>query len=80
MAETIRSFVAIELSPTVLATLTQIMANLKGQLPRGALRWVQPGGIHLTLQFLGDVRAEQVQAITQALGRAAATVPPFTLQ
>jgi len=49
---------------------------------RGAppVRWVGPGGIHVTLKFLGEVADERLDELRQALGRAAAGIRRFTLE
>jgi RNA 2',3'-cyclic 3'-phosphodiesterase len=77
--EQIRSFIAIELPQEVKAGLRQIQAGFKSGHPASA-RWVDPEGIHLTLQFLGNVDADKIEAIQQALKQAAIAVPPFHLE
>ena len=71
---TIRAFVAVELPDEVRAHLETVQRGLKEVLGQaaGAVRWVRPEGVHLTLQFLGDVPRTQVPAIEQTL-RAAST-------
>jgi len=76
---TLRTFIAIDLSPELRANLGDLQDRLRGELGRGSVRWVQPQGIHLTLKFLGDTRREQLDEIQRALARAAATVEPFTI-
>ncbi len=76
---TLRTFIAIDLSPELRANLGDLQDRLRGELGRGSVRWVQPQGIHLTLKFLGDTRREQLDEIQRALARAAATVEPFTV-
>ncbi|MFB0535101.1 MAG: 2'-5' RNA ligase family protein, partial [Anaerolineae bacterium] len=53
--EKIRTFIAIELDENIKAELTSLQERLKGEAPRGSVRWVRSEGIHLTLKFLGDV-------------------------
>ncbi|NLF13911.1 MAG: RNA 2',3'-cyclic phosphodiesterase [Anaerolineaceae bacterium] len=76
---TLRTFIAIDLSPELRANLGDLQDRLRGELGRGSVRWVQPQGIHLTLKFLGDTPREQLDAIQRALTRAAATAEPFTI-
>lgn len=52
----VRVFFAIELPDTVKAFLRQISAELKQC--GGDVRWVNPSGMHLTLKFLGEIRAD----------------------
>lgn len=77
--ETIRTFVAVELDDGLLAGLGDLQRRLK-RAPLGRLgRWVDPGGIHLTLKFLGDVSRSQLGELRQALQRAAGDVSPFEI-
>jgi 2'-5' RNA ligase len=72
MAETWRLFIAVELPEGALRAIGAVQNDLKKRLPERALRWVRPEGIHLTLQFLGDVEQDRVDALKDALARAAA--------
>lgn len=71
MNDTQRLFIAIELPANVLKTIAQVQADLKRVVPERAVRWTRPEGIHLTLKFLGDVRASQLDEIKAALAQAA---------
>jgi 2'-5' RNA ligase len=75
----IRAFVAIELSPEVLAALGQVQDRLRRGEGGQAGRWVKAEGIHLTLKFLGEVPAERLEAIYQAVGQACLGRTPFEL-
>ena len=57
----------------VLARWMEVM-DVRGTKP------VRKGQFHITLLFLGDVENEQVSAVSRILERAAASVPPFTLE
>jgi RNA 2',3'-cyclic 3'-phosphodiesterase len=73
-SDTIRAFVAVELPERVLASLARIQGDLRGHLGQAssAVRWTRPEGLHITLQFLGDIPAAMVDAIGEALGSAVA--------
>ncbi len=75
---TIRAFVAIELCEEWRRALAAAQARLKPVVD-ARMAWTRPEGIHLTLKFLGDVDDGKVQAIGDAMARAAANVRPFTL-
>jgi hypothetical protein len=49
--ESVRTFIAIELSPDVLHKIGALQARIVDDLPPGLVRWVRPEGIHLTLKF-----------------------------
>ncbi|MFH1926687.1 MAG: RNA 2',3'-cyclic phosphodiesterase [Chloroflexota bacterium] len=75
--EQLRCFVAIELEEAIHQEIHRTQALLRND-PAGRYgRWVRPEGIHLTLKFLGDVPADQIDAITQAIRDAAEGVAPF---
>jgi 2'-5' RNA ligase len=78
--DAIRAFIAIELPAAILDELDKIEERLKPQMPAGAIRWVKPDSIHLTLKFLGQVPSDQISLITSSLKAAVATCPAFTLE
>jgi 2'-5' RNA ligase len=77
--ESVRTFIAIELDPNVLAQVSKLQSRLKDDVPSGFVRWVRPEGIHLTLKFLGDVPADKLAPIVKALQTASAAYAPFSL-
>ena len=67
--ETVRSFIALELTPEIQKELGQIQNELKKS---GAdVKWVNPQGIHLTLKFLGNVSLELVEEIKKIIDQLA---------
>jgi 2'-5' RNA ligase len=44
------------------------------------VKWVAPGGIHLTLKFLGNIPFKRVTEITEAMEGAAQGISPFHLE
>jgi 2'-5' RNA ligase len=78
MAELVRTFIAVEIPPSVQQELARIQERLKqGRLP---VRWVAPEKVHLTLKFLGEISPEQVTAVGEATARVAADSQPFDLE
>lgn len=74
----VRAFIAIELDETINAALADLQGQLKAKVPQGSVRWVKPGGIHLTLKFLGNVPANRIEEIERALTQACAGFPAFS--
>jgi 2'-5' RNA ligase len=68
----IRSFIAIDFSSEVLRNIEQVSDQLRQRIGDSAVRWVPVDNIHLTLKFLGNVPAGQMDALAQAL-KAAST-------
>lgn len=77
--DTIRAFIAIELSGEIKTELDKIESILKSQSSTPA-KWVDPESIHLTLKFLGDVSSDRVRDISDAINNGVAGTGPFRLQ
>ncbi len=77
---TIRCFIAIEITDSVRRSLAELQEDLAAQVPRRAVRWVDPENIHLTLKFLGDTDATAIEGIGKRLEVAAASFEPFAVQ
>jgi 2'-5' RNA ligase len=77
--EKIRSFIAIELPQELKLALSRLQEKLKS-VSGVPVRWVDPGNIHLTLKFLGDISPEITGRITSALEDAARDMPPFDIE
>lgn len=77
--ETIRAFIALTLPAPVRKTLAAVTEELVPRVPDGAVKWVEPERIHLTLRFLGNTPVEQLESISSALNTVAAANPPFSL-
>jgi 2'-5' RNA ligase len=56
-----RLFISIELPESVTSTLGALDPHVRG------VRWLEPRQMHLTLAFLGDVRAEIQEALSEKL-------------
>jgi 2'-5' RNA ligase len=81
MAESIRTFIAIEFGDEHHRALTDLQARLKRESATArAVRWVAPENIHLTLKFLGDVESGRMPDLQRAVVDACAGSAPFTLR
>jgi len=77
--EQIRSFIAIELPEEA----REGLARLRKELERDEhkfVKWVDLGGIHLTLKFLGNIPSKRVAEITEAIEEAVQGISPFHLE
>ena len=74
----IRSFIAIDFPEETRKALEDIQKKLK-QYGAG-VRWVKPGSIHLTLKFLGNIHAAQVEDIARAVAQEIRDQAPITLR
>ena len=78
----IRTFVAVEMPAEIrylLAGKQDELRALMGGAQR-AVRWSRPEGVHLTLQFLGDVPLEAVDAILDAVRAGCVGATPVALR
>jgi RNA 2',3'-cyclic 3'-phosphodiesterase len=77
MKKTLRTFVAVEITPSIRARTEELIAALDGT--SADVNWVEPHNLHLTLKFLGDVHQQEIARVCQAMARGAAEVEPFEL-
>ena len=77
--ESIRTFVAMELSDDLKHALQTIQHRLQDAPGARVARWVAPQNIHLTLKFLGEVESVRVPRLIAALQESSAGLAPFTL-
>ena len=77
MVAMIRSFIAIDLPDATRQGLAAVQEQLRQS--RGGVRWVKPSSIHLTLKFLGNIQAAQVEDIALAVAQEIRDQPPITL-
>jgi RNA 2',3'-cyclic 3'-phosphodiesterase len=75
----IRAFLAIEPPETVRQAMATLQNRLKYSLS-GAISWVRPEGIHLTLKFFGNIAQTDVSRISAAVGPVAARFGPLDLE
>ncbi|HYB22049.1 MAG TPA: RNA 2',3'-cyclic phosphodiesterase [Thermodesulfobacteriota bacterium] len=61
----IRSFIAIEVPQAIKSRMEELQRELR-RTDTDA-KWVRPEGIHLTLKFLGSIRQEDVERISQTI-------------
>lgn len=73
----IRSFLAIELSRTILKKIEEVQGDLKSS--RADVRWVSPEKIHLTLKFFGNIEESRIEPIVKSIEEPTRTTSPFIL-
>lgn len=72
-----RLFIAIPLPQPVKNALQQYVEKLKTEFP--FQKWVHPGDLHITLQFLGETPPQKTEQIQAELARVASAHPPISL-
>lgn len=71
----IRTFLAFELPPGI----KSIVAQVSGEAVKSVqgVRWAKADNIHLTVVFLGDMKAEDLEAIGDGVKRVCSRYAPF---
>jgi len=75
----VRVFFAIPLEGAARSAAEALLAELRAAPHADALRWVRPEGLHVTLRFLGEIAAVQVEPLTRAVAEELAPSAPFEL-
>jgi RNA 2',3'-cyclic 3'-phosphodiesterase len=60
-----RIFIGIDLDPEIRSRIARFLEGVESFAPDA--RWVRPESLHITLKFIGEQTAEQVEAIGQRL-------------
>ncbi len=76
--EGIRSFIAIEIPQPFQVAIGDLQNTLRRT--EAEVKWVRPEGIHLTLKFLGSIREEDLERISQAISPLVREWEPFELR
>jgi len=72
-----RCFAAISLSDALRGALGALVARWSARAD--GLRWCRPEQLHVTLWFLGEVKAADVASVCAAVAAAARSVEPFEI-
>jgi 2'-5' RNA ligase len=75
--QTIRSFIAIPVSPGVQSAAKRLINEFKSV--DSGIKWVPTENLHLTLKFLGDVDNTEVHEVCKTIRSATAAIDPFEL-
>jgi 2'-5' RNA ligase len=75
----LRLFIALAIPRNVQQEIGRVQSQLQRSSPRGAIRWTRPEQFHVTLKFLGDVPATQVEALKVSVSRVCAGLPAIQL-
>ena len=59
-----RVFIGIDLDQEIRAKIARFLEGVSGFAPEA--RWARPKSLHITLKFIGEQKAEQVEAIMAA--------------
>ena len=74
----LRTFIALDIPPFIQKNIQDSLDPLKNPLGE-SIRWVHPSKIHITLKFIGEIPAENVELLTQLVRRQAETCASFDI-
>lgn len=74
----IRTFICLEIPPSIKERIARLQSSLR--LIDAQVSWVKAANIHLTIKFLGDVPATQIDGVCEAASRAAHSVSDFEIE
>ena len=77
--ESWRLFIAIELPATLRGRVQDHIDQSRKAVPDARASWIREENLHLTLKVLGDAPVTRVEALSQAVARAATEVSPFEI-
>lgn len=77
--ETLRLFIAIELSAQMKDAIHSLTEKLKVADSHSSIRWVSYGDLHITLKFLGDVPQANIASVEDAMKAAVENQRQFEL-
>lgn len=73
----VRSFLAVELPRAILDRIGEVQRELKSS--NADVRWVNPGNIHLTLKFFGNIEETEIDSILMAIEEPVRTTSPISI-
>lgn len=71
-----RTFLALELPKTVKKEIAAIIGNFLNSVPNG-IKWVREENLHITFQFIGDTRKEDIPEIIDFLSNVFSQLSPI---
>lgn len=79
-SEQLRLFIALSVPADVREKIKAAQDDLRRALSRARIRWTRPEQFHLTLRFLGDVKAQRLPQLTEAVTAACKGLAPLNLR
>ena len=75
-----RLFLAVSVPEEIKDKIEQAQGELRRTAPEGRVRWAARQQLHLTLEFLGNVEAQRLEALSQAVRGAVRGFTPMRLR
>ena len=78
MKNFIRTFIALKITPE--KTLKIAIEKLKHDFAKSPIKWINFDDFHLTLHFLGEISAENIEKVTKIIHQRAINLIPFEIE
>ena len=77
-----RCFIAVDIDGGVRSGIADLQDELRrtADLKKSEVKWVDPGNIHLTLKFLGEVRDREISDVCRIVGEVAEKHKRFSVE
>lgn len=79
-SQVVRAFIALPIPEAVKDQVERVQVELRRVLPAKPVRWTKRDQFHLTLRFLGNVPADRLTELTDALRKVTAGFPVLKLR
>lgn len=73
-----RCFIAVKIPAE--PAIRNFLLQLKNSLSSSRINWVDPGSLHLTFAFLGDLNEQQIKLTSEILRLATEACPPVDIE
>ena len=74
-----RTFIAADFPPDILTKAGKITADLKQQMPGGAIKWVSTEKMHLTIKFIGEIQQNKIDRVKVLMSNILNDQPSFKI-
>lgn len=74
-----RLFIAVQIPTDLITKITEISDYFQTQVPPNSMKWVDPANLHVTVKFLGEIPAEDIERIQTVLLQSVEGIAPFDL-
>lgn len=79
MSNYIRVFFAIDIPPSIKATLGDIINQLQKTLDNDNIQWIKPENLHITLQFIRNIDSGAISTLLSRVDKAIREIHSFSL-
>ena len=72
-----RTFISVELPKDIQKAIGDYISNIRGLINN--VKWVSPHNLHLTIKFLGEVKATELENLSECIEKSTSFFSPFVM-